>query len=146
MHEPAAPSAIVVADALESFELLRECVTSAYALQHAGTVDQARQLITAETPLVLCGCHFDDGRMYDLLRSMKATAGLAQVPFLAIRVLEGGLDDTLYESVKIATRALGADGFVDLFRWQRRYGAAEAAHRLTQRIEALAGSQQTGSI
>ena len=45
----------------------------------------------------------------------------------------------MYESVKIATKALGADGFIDLYRWRMRYGEAEAFHRLTRSIDALAG-------
>lgn len=139
-------SPIIVADSHESYGLLKQSVVSSFALEHAITLRHATTVITAETPLVICGCHFDDGRMYDLLRHLKATPELQTVPFMAIRATEGELDDTLYESVKIAIRALGGDTFVDLFRWQRRYGEAEAAHRLTQRIEALAGAPQTGSV
>lgn len=139
-------SPIVVADTLEAFGLLKQSVASSYALEHAASVREAATLVTPETPLVICGCHFDEGRMYELLRHLKARPELQGVPFMAIRAVEGELDDTLYESVKIAIRALGGDSFVDLFRWQRRYGEAEAAHRLTQRIEALAGAPQTGSI
>ena len=90
---------------------------------------------------MVCGCHFDEGRIYDLLRYVKADPALAQVPFMAVRCVEGELlDDALYESVKIAVRALGGHTFVDLLRWQRRWGAAEASHRLTALVESLAGS------
>jgi CheY-like chemotaxis protein len=137
---------IVVADSQEAFDLLKQSVVSSFMLEHAPTLRQAATLVTPDTALVICGCHFDDGRMYELLRHLKARPELQGVPFMAIRAMEGELDDTLYESVKTAVRALGGDSFVDLFRWQRRYGDAEAAHRLTQRIEALAGAPQTGSV
>jgi CheY-like chemotaxis protein len=128
---------IVVADRGEALDVLRAGLPF-LPLVVACSVDEARRLVTPGTPLVLCDCHFDDGRMYDLLRWLKASSGLAHVPFLAIRVREGELDDAIYESVTIAVSALGGDGFIDLYRWQQRYGAEEAARRFSQHIEALA--------
>jgi hypothetical protein len=43
--------------------------------------------------------------------------------------------------VKIAVRALGGNAFVDLPRWQRKYGDQEAGHRLTRAVETLARAQ-----
>jgi hypothetical protein len=69
---------------------------------------------------------------------MKARPGLNAIPFLTIRAQEGELEDAMYESVKIATSALGGNGFVDLFRWQRLYGPARAARQFAERVAALA--------
>jgi CheY-like chemotaxis protein len=129
---------IVVADRGEALGVLRTDLPANLPLVSAETVDKARDLITPDTPLVLCDCHFDDGRMYELLRWLKASPGLAGVPFLAVRVREGELDDAMYESVRIATSALGGNGFIDLYRWQLRYGPAEAAKRFSQRVAAMA--------
>jgi CheY-like chemotaxis protein len=130
---------LLVADLPEAALVLRQSLTAPFTVREAATLDDAKQLLAQEVPsLVVCGCHFDDGRMYDLLRHLKATARLSKVPYLAVRCLEGELDDSLYESVKIAVRALGGSGFVDLRRWQGRYGVAEANHRLTRLVETLA--------
>lgn len=133
---------ILVADQPESFDVFRRSLASAIPLVHASGFDEARAALKEQRPaLVVCGCHFDEGRMYDVLRFLKATPGLQHVPFMAVRCVQGELlDDTLYESVKIAVRALGGDAFVDLLRWQQRWGEAEAAHRLTQRVQQLAGT------
>lgn len=128
---------IVIAETPEAFGRLRSTLDGEGPLVHARSLQDARQAVGADTALVVCGCHFDEGRMYDLLRWMRAQPQLKSTPFLAIRVLEGGLDDTMYESVKIATHALGGDGFVDLHRWERRYGREQAASRLAQRVRAL---------
>src|SRR5206468_896761 len=100
------------------------------SLVAAASLRQAKRILADDTALVICGCHFDEGRMYDLLRWMRSQPSLRSTPFLSIRVHEGGLDDALYESVKIATHALGGNGFVDLYRWQRKYGEDQAARRL----------------
>ncbi len=47
------------------------------------------------------------------------------------------MDDHAYDSVRIAAQALGADDFVDLFRWRVRYGDEAAAQRLAQKVLAL---------
>lgn len=141
--------AILLADTRDSIDVFRGALLSPYRLLPATTLEQAKRAL-AETPaLIVCGCHFDEGRMYDLLRHVKATDAVCRVPFLAVRCLPGELmDDALYESVKIAVRALGGNAFVDLLRWQRRWGDAEASHRLTRLVDSLvaAGPADTGGI
>jgi len=131
-------SPIVVADSGGAFRQLREVLGEAFKLAPAETLAQAKALLKAETPLVICGCHFDDGRLYELLRYMKARQNLSTIPFLTIRTLEGELEEAMYESVKIATAALGGNGFIDLFRWQRLYGREGAARQFAERVAALA--------
>jgi len=138
------PPPIVVADTAEAFALLRDSLQGAYTLFHAPDLAVARKAVDADTPLVICGCHFDEGRLYDLLRHMKSEPATAGVPFLALRALEGKLEDALYESVKIATHALGGNGFIDLYRWKSRYGVIEARHRLTRAVEELAAGAAGG--
>jgi CheY-like chemotaxis protein len=134
---PARPR-ILVADDTESIAIFREALTTSYELLPATTLKEARAVVTQSPDLVVCGCHFDEGRMYDLLRFLKAAPGMERIPFLAVRCVEDQLlDDALYESVKIAVRALGGNAFVDLLRWQRRFGAAEASHRLTRLVDSL---------
>lgn len=135
------PARILVADQPESFDAFRRALASTIPLQHAASFGQARAALAERPALVVCGCHFEEGRMYELLRFLKAAPGLQDVPFMAVRCVQGELlDDTLYESVKIAVRALGGNAFVDLLRWQQRWGEAEASHRLTQLVQQLAST------
>ncbi len=131
---------ILVADLPEACAAFRAALAGSYALTAVHTLEQARAALAEGPDLVVCGCHFDEGHMYDLLRYLKASADTVRLPFLATRCVPGELlDDALYESVKIAVRALGGNAFVDLLRWQRRWGTAEASHRLTQLVESLLG-------
>ena len=132
---------ILVADTPESADAFRDALTSSFELVRAATYEAARAALHPPPALVVCGCHFDEGRMYDLLRHMKATPGLQNQPFMAVRCVEGDLlEDAHYESVKNAVRALGGIAFVDVLRWQRRWGPAEASHRLTHLVQTLAQS------
>lgn len=131
------PTPILVADMDDSLALLEGCLHPHFDVVHASTMQQALALVRPDTSLVLCGAHFDDGRMYDLLRHLKAQPALASVPFMAVRALPGELDDVIYESVKIATTALGANGFIDMVRLQAQHGHEEARRRLLERVRAL---------
>src|SRR5215470_4595680 len=128
---------ILVADHAEGFGVFRDALASPRTLVHADTLEDAKAVLAQGPALVVCGCHFDEGHLYDLLRHLKSLPGQENTPFLAVRCQRGELllDDALYESVKIAVRALGGNGFVDLLRWQRRWGEQEASHRLTQLVE-----------
>jgi len=140
-----APSTILVADNPDGIREFRRALSTSLALVPVTTMEEAKQALRQAPALVVCGCHFDEGRMYDLLRLLKATPHLERVPFMAVRCMEGELDDALYESVKIAVRALGGNAFVDLLRWQGKFGEAEATHRLTRLVEQLAQTPHTDS-
>ena len=131
---------ILAADEPEGIAVLQQALATTLELKVVYTLDAARAALAEPPPLVICGCQFDEGRMYDLLRHLKAQAPLQRVPFMAVRCLQGELEDAIYESVKIAVRALGGNAFVDLLRWQRRWGPAEASHRLTHLVQTLAGA------
>jgi hypothetical protein len=76
--------------------------------------------------------------MFDLLRLSKANPATRAIPFICLRVVEGELDQTLYQSVDIASTALGAARFVDLFRLKRMCGKEEANKKLRDLVEKLA--------
>lgn len=133
------PTRILIADTPESVEICRPCLTGPFALVQAGTLDEATHELRGRIDMVVCGVHFDEGRMYDLLRHLKRSPRLERLPFVAVRCLEGELefDGALRESVKIAVKALGGNAFVDLLRWQREYGAHEAGRRFTELLQQL---------
>jgi hypothetical protein len=133
------PARILVADHPEAFDVFRRALARPYPLEHAATFDAAVRALRSAPSLLVCGCHFDEGRMFDLLRTLKKDPACSHVPFLAVRCLRGGtaLDDTLYESVKIAVDALGGQGFADVLWWQQRLGEEEASRRLGLLVDQL---------
>lgn len=132
-------SLILVADAAPGFAALQEALGRRPGLTRVDDLPTACRALEQPCALVVCGCHFDEGRMYDLLRHMKSNEALAGIPFVAIRTLPDELDDALYESVQIAVTVLGGQEFVDLPRWRRQHGDAEAARRLAALVQRYVG-------
>ena len=133
------PARILVADHAEAFDVFRQVLARPHDLQHAASFDEAVRALHSPPSLLVCGCHFDEGRIFDLLRALKKDPACRGVPFLAVRCLRGNttLDDTLYEGVKIAVDALGGQGFADLLWWQQQFGEPEASRRLGVVVDCL---------
>lgn len=133
------PARILVADHADAFDVFRQALARPIELEHAASFDEAVSALRSPPSLLVCGCHFDEGRLFDLLRTLKKDPACRGVPFLAVRCVRGGttLDDTLYESVKIAVDALGGQGFADVLWWQQQFGQAEASRRLGAIVDQL---------
>lgn len=85
--------------------------------------------------LVLCGVHFDESRMYDLLRHVRGE--FPKLPFVCCRIIEAELAKISRESIRIAAASLGASAFVDYPALVEQLGPQEAAHRLRSLVMAL---------
>jgi CheY-like chemotaxis protein len=111
-----------------------------FNLTYCTTMSEALQLLQEPFDVIVCGTHFADSHMFDLLRHAKATSQSRDIPFLCIRVSDGELDATAFQSISMAATAMAAAGFVDLNRWRREYGFEEARIRLRQLVFDLAGA------
>jgi hypothetical protein len=78
--------------------------------------------------LVLCGVHFDDSRMYDLLRYVRLE--FPQLPFVCCRIVEAELAKISRESIRIAAASLGASAFVDYPELAASLGPERAAQEV----------------
>jgi hypothetical protein len=141
--KPHTPKRILIAVTPLSAPLISDILGADFELIFTDSIDHTRPLLDETIDLIACDTHFDDCRMFDLLRLVKAEPSTRPIPFLCLRVVEGALDQTLYQSVDIASSALGAAAFIDLFDLKRRSGDEQAHRRLNALIAQLA-SQSSG--
>jgi hypothetical protein len=80
--------------------------------------------------LIACSMHFGEGAVYDLLRYVKSLPDTKTIPFVAIYGSDAMLSALTRQSIEIATRALGAEAFVELSRWSARWGEVKAYEKL----------------
>lgn len=85
------------------------------------SLTQVHGLLTKEFDLIAAFTCFDESRMFDLLRYCKADPELKDIPFIAMRIRGLRLDDTTHQAIQIATKALGAEEYID---WQRKSDTA----------------------
>lgn len=129
---------ILIATTSASAPLLAAILDDQYQLTFSQSIEHASSQMDEDLALIACDTHFDDCRMFDLLRISKSNPASRTIPFLCLRVVEGALDRTLYQSVDIASSALGAAAFIDLFDLKHNLGDDQAHRKLNSVIALLA--------
>jgi hypothetical protein len=82
--------------------------------------------------MVICGVHFDESRMYELLR--YAHSRFPQLPFVCVRILESQLQRISLNAIEIAARMLGAATFIDYPTLAEQRGTRAADQELRQAV------------
>ena len=109
------PSAkVLIADVPEMDERLRECLPG-HDLSFVRTMDEAmRALRHRAFHLVVIGLHFDESRMFELLRYVRGLPAYKDVPVICVQGIEFLLSDSVLKNIDVAVKAMGGTAFVDL--------------------------------
>jgi hypothetical protein len=132
---------VLVAEVPGVIPLVQEAWHDHFILTFCTSIVEAESLLERSFDVIVCGTHFAESKMFDLLRLAKAKSAAQNVPFLCVRVLDGELDSTAFQGISIAACALGAAGFVDLNRWRREYGIDHAREKLRNLVSSVAAGQ-----
>ena len=121
---------ILIADTREGDRRISQ-ILAGHELVFVRTLADARRALQHETfALVLLGVHFDDSRMFDLLRALRGSAP----PVVCMRSHEFASPAITIEGLEIAAKALGCSLFLDL-TWYADDPTGNGAVR--QQLEAL---------
>jgi CheY-like chemotaxis protein len=118
---------MLVADTPDGIATLRfifSDVTSRWL--SASTIEGARACVRQQPDVILCGIHFDNSLMFDLLREVKQDAATAHIPFVGYRDLDSDIGPAVLEGLDIACRALSGQAFIDLYSLRNRKGVLRA--------------------
>src|SRR3954463_16131380 len=95
--------------------------------------DAKRALARDGYDLIIIGVHFDESRMFDLLRQVRADERYQATPVVC--VASQPFDTPIsVEGLEIATRALAADAFVDFARHPNRDAGDAAIRGVVERL------------
>jgi DNA-binding response OmpR family regulator len=101
---------VLVADTPEGDRRISE-ILSGWELKFVRTIGEAQGALAREKfDLVLVDVHFDDSRMFDLLRHLQGSA----FPVVCMRSHHFASTAITIEGLEIATKALGCTLFLDL--------------------------------
>ncbi|WP_194714809.1 hypothetical protein [Noviherbaspirillum soli] len=109
---------IVVAIRPEDAGLMREVMGDEFDLVMCTSLQEAQAALTRDVDMIACGVHFDDGRMFDLLKYVKAEEALRAIPFWGVLRDEGMLSSAITRGIRTAMKTLGANGLFNLSQMQ----------------------------
>jgi hypothetical protein len=137
---------ILVAIRPDDAQMMADALGGEFEAVVCFSLDEATARLDSSIRVVACGLHFDDGRMFDFLKHAKADAATRSIPFFCVKGAGGPLSRAIYQSIVIATEALGASGFVDLSDLRGKLGdqqtyklLREALHELLQKAAEAGG-------
>ena len=105
---------IVIAIRPEDAGLMREIMGDEFDLIMCTSLPEAQAALTPSVHMIACGVHFDDGRMFDLLKYVKANEGLRAIPFWGVLRDEGMLSSAITRGIRTAMKTMGANGLFNL--------------------------------
>jgi PleD family two-component response regulator len=92
-----------------------------------------RALARGDYDLIIIGVHFDESRMFDLLRQVRADERYRETPVVCVASQRFDTPITV-EGLEIATRALAADAFVDFARHGDHDAGSAAIRSVVERL------------
>jgi hypothetical protein len=104
------------------------------------TFEKARLQLDESIGLVVCGAHFDDGRMFDLLRHLKEDVRTQLIPFLVIFGNRPEYSPAILHSIQSASEILGARGIIDFSTLSEDLGEARAFAHFRQIVRRILSS------
>lgn len=116
---------------------LQKVFSGTFELVYALSMHEAEQHLTGSIDIIVCGIHFDESRMFDLLRWAKSNPKTKEIPFVCFRYLDSDLGKTVLEGLRIATSLLGAAAFIDVYDLKLCYGPTEAYKQFQAIVTAL---------
>lgn len=125
---------IILAVTEEEEAKLRAALQPDYELATARVISEVLDLMQQEQfDAIIAGVDFDESRMFDLLRTVKADASVKSVPFICFRGREPPLTVELEASVITLAQALGACGYLSFTDFAYTQRAAEELRRAIEK-------------
>jgi DNA-binding response OmpR family regulator len=123
---------ILVADTLEADARLKRILPD-HELVFSRTLADAQRCADADGfDLVVIGVHFDDSRMFDLLRFVRTAARHGERPVVCVRSHRFAWPAISVEGLQIAASALACNLFLDLTQYPDDAAGNADARRLIE--------------
>lgn len=103
---------VLIAGTPTAIETVQQLLGTEVDYIPATSLDDALRRLAAHPDVILCNVRFDESRMIDLLRAVKAEPATRETPFVCFRL--GPLNAAMRKAIEVTVLALGALAFVDL--------------------------------
>jgi hypothetical protein len=110
------------------------------------TFDEACAKLDDSISLVTCGVHFDNGKVFDLLRLVRESTRTENLPFFILLGAGSRYSPAIIHGIRSAAKLMKVTAFTDLARFSDKIGKDESIAALRQGIrDAIAAGEQLPS-
>lgn len=120
-----------MAETPSAAEIVRPVLEGHFHLIYSHSLRDALRALEddASLDLVLCGLHFDESRMFELLQHVRNGRSTHHIPFVCLNAKNSVLPQSVVRIAAKAVITMGGDGFIDLVRWRCVLGDDKAFSR-----------------
>lgn len=130
--------------AVEAVERLRR-ILGGHDLTMAGSVDQAKaELQKREFAMIILGVHFDESRMFELLRLVRTYRTNELTPVVCMLTAESRLSDVAIEGLDHAVKAMLANAFLNLNKFPDNEAGNARVRRIIDYLILIDGDMHGG--
>lgn len=130
---------LLIADTEDGSKAIQKVLQPGFRFVTATGFDDCVARLRDDFDMILCGVHFAESRMFDLLRMAKAEPQSREKPMLCYRDLPSQLSMTNFEALEISCKALGAVGFMDFYALRMKVGPDNADRVLRRMVLSYLG-------
>lgn len=125
---------ILIAAAGKEFADMARILGPAHEFVTANDMSKALEMLKVEPlGLLMISVHFDQSRMFDLLRSKQSTSVWTNIPIICFCTRDTQLTRTAHESIDLATKALGAWMYLDYHKYSVSKDSDDELRRIVER-------------
>ena len=125
---------ILVAVRQKDVKAVAEALGTDIGIVFCHTLEEARAALDSNTCLVVCGVHFDSGRMFDFLRFVKQDPATQSIPFFIVLGGTGRYSKPILRGIESAAKLLGAQQLLNLPALIEKVGKEEAYRQIRQGV------------
>ncbi|RJF92638.1 hypothetical protein D3871_29085 [Noviherbaspirillum saxi] len=125
-------SKLVIAIRETDMPLAHTILGDEYELVFSHTLETAQAAVAKGIEAVVCGVHFSQGAVFELLQFVRSSSTVGQVPFFVLLDSKGryAYSPAIVHGLRAAAKALGATQFTDLGGLAEKVGNMEAVEVL----------------
>jgi len=131
---PAARPRLLIAVRHEDAAFARHIIGQEFDFVICHSFQEARDQLDKGVHLVTCGVHFDNGRVFDLLRAVRENPGTAHLPFFILLGAGSRYSPAIIQGIRAAAKLLKVTAFTDLARFADKLGRDAAIDALRKGI------------
>lgn len=128
---------LLIAVSVQDTQLVHDVLGDEFNLLICHSFQEAEALIGKDIDLVTCGVHFDRGRMFDLLKRVRSTPKLKDVPFLLALGREVKYSPAILQGIETAAESLGATAFINMLELVSEMGKEDAYEDIRRTVRRL---------
>src|SRR5438270_10275148 len=105
---------VLIADVPELEDVFRSCFGLAHDVTYVPSYAEAMDAISGSRyDLIVVGMHFDESRMFDVIRFARLHGRNRDTPIVAVRGMPSDFSEGTHNAIGHAVEALGGNGFIE---------------------------------